>query len=73
MTDPLTAAVARLADALQAGPTNGPWFVPTNLVGYAVATIGKARICSDTPPKGDPAADLAYIAACDPPTSSRPS
>lgn len=68
MTTEQAAAAAKIRKALEAGPTEGPWFTPTERLGFAVATIGKARICSDMPPKSDSAADLAYIAACDPAT-----
>lgn len=56
-----------LRAALDAGPTEGPWFTHESL-GYAVATVGTHRIAADTEPQADPRFDIGYIAAANPET-----
>lgn len=62
MTDHITALEA----ALQAGPTDGPWFTHDTL-GHAVCAVGRTRVCTDSPPAAKSiASDAAFIAAANP-------
>lgn len=58
--------IARLREALEAGPTPGPWFVHDSL-GCAVCAVAKTRVAADQMPTGDKIpADAEYIAAASP-------
>ena len=56
-----------LREALAAGPTPGPWFV-SQVLGHAVAAVGRTRVCADQPTAVDVAVDADYLAECDPST-----